>query len=122
MWQIQIQRTAIWGRPSSDMFQRKIDDQFKELPNIFGIADDILISDYYNDGKEQDNTLRRVLPICQKENLKFNKDKCHFRCSSVPFFDETIPRHDMRPNLRKLKALTNVSPKYKKIASIPWNK
>ena len=28
--------------PAGDMFQRKIDEIFEELPNVFGIADDIL--------------------------------------------------------------------------------
>ena len=31
------------------MFQRKLDDISKELPNVFGIADDILIVGYDND-------------------------------------------------------------------------
>ena len=29
-----------------DMFQRKIEEMFKELPNVFGAVDDILIVDY----------------------------------------------------------------------------
>ena len=34
-----------------DMFQRKIDDIFKDIPNVFGIADDILVAGYEADGK-----------------------------------------------------------------------
>ena len=30
------------------MFQRKIDELFQELPNTFGIADDILIAEFDN--------------------------------------------------------------------------
>ena len=30
--------------PSVDMFQRNIDEILKDLPNVFGIADDILVS------------------------------------------------------------------------------
>ena len=32
--------------PAGDMFQRKIDEIFKDLPNVFGIADDILAVGY----------------------------------------------------------------------------
>ena len=35
--------------PAWDIFQRKIDETFKELPNIFGIADDILVEGYDKD-------------------------------------------------------------------------
>ena len=42
----------------------------KDLPNIFGIADDILIIGYDADGKDCDKTLRQVTPICCQENLK----------------------------------------------------
>ena len=68
------------------MFQRKIDEIFKDLPNAFGIADDTLVVGYDVDGKDHNNSLVRVLQICRQENLKLNKDKCHFRCTSVPFW------------------------------------
>ena len=37
------------------MFQWKIDKIFKDFPNIFGIADDILVVGH--DSKDHDNTL-----------------------------------------------------------------
>ena len=43
------------------MFQRKIDEIFKDLPNVFGITDDFLVVDYYRDSKDHDDTLQRVL-------------------------------------------------------------
>ena len=39
---------------------------------------------------------------------KLNKDKCHFRCTSVPFLGKFILRQGMRHDLRKLEALTNM--------------
>ena len=39
------------------MFQWKIDEIFKDLPNVFGIADDILVVGYDSDGKDHDDTL-----------------------------------------------------------------
>ena len=42
-------------------------------------------------------------------NLK-KKDKCHFRCTSVPFFDKVISRQIMRPDQRELCPLTNKQP------------
>ena len=40
------------------MFQRKIDEIFKELPNLFGIANAILAVDFNDDGGDHDNTLQ----------------------------------------------------------------
>ena len=42
---------------TGDMFQCKIDEIFKNLPSVFGIADDILVEGYGTDGKDQDEIL-----------------------------------------------------------------
>ena len=95
---------------------------FKDLPNVFGIADDILVVGYDSNGKDHDETLQQVLQMCRKVNLKLNKDKCHLRCSSVPFFWEVISRHDMQPDPQKLKALVEMPPKDEKgTPIISWN-
>ena len=39
------------------MFQHKIDKIFKDLPNVFGIADNIQVEDYDSDGRDHDDTL-----------------------------------------------------------------
>ena len=72
------------------MFQRKIDEILKDMPNVFGIVDDILVAGYEADGKDHDETVWRVLQRCRQVNLKVNRDKCHFRCTSVPFIGEVI--------------------------------
>ena len=43
------------------MFQRKIDEIFKDLCDVFGIADDILVVGYKADGKDHEKTVWRVL-------------------------------------------------------------
>ena len=43
--------------PTGEMFLRKIDKVCKELPNVFCIADDILVVGYEADGKDHDQTL-----------------------------------------------------------------
>ena len=56
------------------------------------------------------------------ENLKLSKDKCHFRCTSVPIFGEVMSRHGIQPNPQKLKALTEMPPKMnRELPSISWN-
>ena len=47
------------------MFQRKIDEILKNLQNVFGFADDILVVGYDIDGKDHDDTLQKPLQICR---------------------------------------------------------
>ena len=49
-----------------DMFQYKIDEIFKNFPNVFGIADDILDVGYNMDGKDHDKMLQQVPQICRQ--------------------------------------------------------
>ena len=62
--------------------------RFKELSNVFGIADDILVVGYKADDKDYDKTLKRLLQICRQVN----------RCTSVPFFGEVISLHGAKPD------------------------
>ena len=39
------------------MFQQQNDEIFKDLPDVLGTADDILVVDYDNDGKDQNETI-----------------------------------------------------------------
>ena len=78
--------------PAGDVFQRKIDKIFNDIPNVFGIADDILVTGYDKDGADHDEAVYRVLKQCQDVNLKLNKEKCHFRCKLIPFFGKVMSR------------------------------
>ena len=75
------------------MFQRKIDVIFNDMPNVFGIADYILVAGYEVDGGDHDKTVQTVLHRCRQVNIKLNQGKCHFRCTSVPFFGEIISQN-----------------------------
>ena len=100
---------------AGDMFQCKIDEIFNDMLNVFGIADDILVIGYNKDGADHDEAVYNVLKWCQDVNLKLNKDKCHCRCMSVPFFGEVVSRQGIQPNPQKVKALTEMpAPKNKK--------
>ena len=43
------------------MFQRKINKLLNDIPNVFGIADDILIAGFDADGRDHDVSLEQVL-------------------------------------------------------------
>ena len=76
--------------PAGDMFQQKFDEILHDMQNVFGIADEILVVGYEDDSRDHDEMVQKVLQKCREVNLKLNKDKCHFRCTSVLFFGEVI--------------------------------
>ena len=87
------------------MFQCKTDKICNDMPNVFGIADDILVIGYDKDGTDHNEEVYKVLKQCQDVNLKLNKEKCHFRCTSIPFFDEVVSRQGIQPDPQKVRAL-----------------
>ena len=101
--------------PVGDMFQNKMDKIFNDIPNVFCIADDILVIEYDEDRKDHDKTVYNVLRQCKEINIKLNKDKCHFRCMSIPFFGEVVLREGIQPDPQKIKVLTDMlAPKNKR--------
>ena len=71
------------------------------MPNGFGIADDILVIGYDEDGTDHDEAVYDVLRQCQEVSLKLNKDKCHFRCMSLLFFGKVVSREGVQPDPHK---------------------
>ena len=61
--------------PTGDIFQKKIDEHCNGMPNVFSIANDILIAEFVELGRDHDATLDKVLRICTQANLKPNKGK-----------------------------------------------
>ena len=102
-----------------DIFQWKIDEIFKDLPNVFGITDDILVVGYDRNDKDDDDTLWKILQIWRQGNLKINKDKCHLRCTSVHclVFGGVISRYGVRPQSTE----NDVPQRKKGTPRISWN-
>ena len=85
------------------------------MPNVFGIADDILVIGYEKDGADHNEAVYNVLRWCQDVNLKLNKVKCHFRCTSIPFFAKVVSREGVQPDPQKVRALAEMpAPKNKR--------
>ena len=91
-----------------NMFQCKIDKIFNDMLNVFGIADDILVIGYNKNGADHNKAAYSVLKQCQDVNLKLNKEKCHFRCTSIPFFGKVVLRKSIQPDPWKVRALTKM--------------
>ena len=55
------------------MFQKKMDEMFNGLANVFGIGDEILNTGFGDQGKDHSDTFGKVLQVYRQGNLKLNK-------------------------------------------------
>ena len=69
---------------AQDVFQRKLDAIFLDVPGGTGIADDMII--YGRSDLEHDKHLLNFLEVCRKNTLTLNPDKMQFRLPQVSFF------------------------------------
>ena len=99
----QYKHLPFGAAPVGDMFQCKIDEIFNDMPNIFGITDDILVIGYNKNRADHDKAVYSMLRWCWEVNLKLNRDKCHFRCTSIPFFGKIVSREGIQPDLQRSK-------------------
>ena len=88
-------RLLFRAAPAGDMLQKKKDEIFQSIPNVFGIAYDIIISGFDEQSKDHDETQEKVPWVCRHANVKFNKCKCPFRCTSIPFFGKGISQQSV---------------------------
>ena len=69
---------------AQDVFQRKLDGIFLEIPGVTGIADDMVICG--RSDLEHDKHLINFPEVCRKNTLTLNPDKMQFRLPQVSFF------------------------------------
>ena len=93
---------------AQDIFQKKVDEAFGDLPGVTGIADDIVI--YGRDQSDHDANLRAVMERARETGLRFNPDKCKIRCTEIPFFGNIISDSGLRPDPQKTQAILNMDP------------
>ena len=88
---------------AQDVFQRKLDAIFLDIPGVTGIADDMVI--YGKTDLEHDRHLINFLDICRKNTLTLNPDKMQFRLPQVSFFGHQWSDKGLSPDPKKVAAV-----------------
>ena len=88
---------------AQDMFQRKLDTIFLNVPGVTGIVDDIII--YGKTDLEHDKHLINFLEVCRKNTLTLNPDKMQFRLPQVSFFGHQWSARGLSPDPKKIAAV-----------------
>ena len=73
IWQVSVYKTTFSAALVGVMFQRKIDKLFNDIPNVFGIAGDIVIAGFDADSMDHNVSLEQVLCTCRQDYLKLKK-------------------------------------------------
>ena len=88
---------------AQDIFQRKLDGIFLDIPGVTGIADNMVI--YGRSNLEHDRHLVNFLDICRKNTLTLNPDKMQFRLPQVSFFGHQWSAKGLSPDPKKISAV-----------------
>ena len=88
---------------AQDIFQRKLDGIFLDVPGVTGIADDMVI--YGRSNLEHDKHLITFLDICRKNTLTLNPEKMQFRLPQVSFFGHQWSAKGLSPDPKKIAAV-----------------
>ena len=95
---------------SSDMFQKKIDETYGNMPQVTGIADDLVIIGYDEDGSDHDRNLKAFLERTREKGIKLNPDKCIIKCTRIPFYGMITGSNGLEPDPNKVQAIVEMNP------------
>ena len=110
-----------FSSPSRRYVLKKIDEIFSAMPDVFSIADNILIAGFYKQKKDNERTSYKVILTFRQANLRLYKDKHPFRCNHIYFFGKVVSWQGVSLDLRKAPALRGMlPPQSKKNCSYFW--
>ena len=90
------------------IFQRKLDETFRDITGVAVVADDFVISDW--DLADHDANLKAVMERARKIGARFNAHKCKIRCTEIPFFGPIISSSGLRPDPQKVEVICSIHP------------
>ena len=101
-----FKRLPFGVKVSQDIFQRKLDEVYKDIPNVTGIADDILVVGKTQE--EHDEAFIRMLEASRANNIGLNSDKLQFKQQSVEFYGHVFSENGTQPTAKKIKAIQDI--------------
>ena len=93
---------------AQDVFQRKVDETFSDIPGVTGISDDIIAVGYKSDGSDHDANLTAVLKGARATGLCFNDKKMVTRCKRIPFFGNINGADGIEPDQDGSQGITDI--------------
>ena len=95
-------------KSAQDVFQKRIDETFQDIPGIEIVAHDILI--FSTTMEEHNAILRKLFDRACMYEVKFNLEKSSFRMDEVHFYGHHISRDGLKADPSKITAITDMKP------------
>ena len=100
---------------AQDIFQRKVDETFGDLPGVTGIADDIIVYGYKDDQSDHNATCKQSWNVLEKQvsnstQRNARSDVLKFLpCQGSPFGSEEDPSHSQHGSFQTISRSTELS-------------
>lgn len=98
---------------SQDIFQRAVDQTFGDIPDVYGIADDLLVA--AETKKEFDKAINRIIQRCRDSGFRLNPDKLKILLEEVPFFGFILTKDGLKADPKKVKGIQRLQPPTNKL-------
>lgn len=98
-----MKRLPFGVKPAAAIFQKSIENLFRDIPNAINYLDDIIITG--KTFKEHVDTCKLVLSKLQSVNLKLNLEKCSFFQEKVSYLGFVIDRNGLSKTEKRIESV-----------------
>ena len=91
-----------------EVFQKRANEIFGDIPDVFVIFDDLLIA--AESDEEHEQTLRKVFERAREKGVRFNRNKIQLRVRECKYIGHLLTPDGVRPDADKVKAVSEMRP------------
>ena len=92
---------------SQDVFQRAVDETLSDIPDVYCIADDVLIA--ARTKEEHDLAVNRIIQRCQDSGFRLNPKKAKTLLDEISYFGHTLTKEGLKPDTKKVRGIKRLA-------------
>ena len=92
---------------SQDVFQRAVDETFSDIPDVYCIADDVLIA--ARTKEEHDLAVNRIIQRCPDSGLRLNPKIEKILLKEINYFVHTLTKEGLKPDAKKIQGIKRLA-------------
>ena len=102
-----IQRLLFGIVSSQDIFKRAFDETFNDIPDVYCIADDVLIA--ARTREEHDLAVNKIIQQCQDSGFRLNPKKAKILLEEINYFGHTLSKKRLKPHMKKIQGIEQLA-------------
>ena len=102
-----IQRLLFGIVSSQDIFKRAFDETFNDIPDVYCIADDVLIA--ARTREEHDLAVNKIIQPCQDSGFRLNPKKAKILLEEINYFGHTLSKKRLKPHMKKIQGIEQLA-------------